>query len=291
MRSILWRILYLFLFLLSLLPLNFLYLLLKPIYWLLFYIIKYRRNVVKQNLTNSFPEKSIHEIETLEKKYYQYLVKLIAETIKCISISKKEVIRRVKLKNPELFKELYIKHNALIVLLGHVGNWELIALSSVFMTKHDFYIVYKHIKNPFFNQKMKEIRERFGAKLISMEETYVNLKDLQNEKAVFTLVSDQNPSNIKNAKWVTFLNQETVFLSGPEILYKKLQLPILYLDIYCTNSGYYDIELKVLVDEFRRDQDVSITQIYASALEQTIKRQPELWLWSHKRWKHKLAKP
>lgn len=273
--------------LLSLLPLQALYVICYPVYLLLFSIFKYRRKVTLQNLRNSFPEKSLAELHVIEKRYYKHLSRLLAEIIKGISISEKEIRKRVVIHDRHVLEEVYNKHGAALMLLGHFGNWEMIALSAELIAPHHFCIVYKPLSNSFFNALINETRERFGAETSPMELTHVKIKNLHSDKVLFTLVADQNPSNIKNAQWVNFLNQETAFLTGPKILSKRYDLPVLYLDVKSSKSGYYEIYPKVILEVSDSKNEVDILQEYAKMLEDTIRNKPEFWLWSHRRWKHK----
>jgi len=272
--------------LLSLLPLQALYFICYPVYFLLYYVFKYRRKVTAQNLRNSFPDKNTKELKEIEKRYYKHLSRLLAEIIKGISISEKEIRKRVVIHDRHVLEEVYNKHGAALMLLGHFGNWEMIALSAELIAPHHFCIVYKPLSNSFFNALINETRERFGAETSPMEFTHVRIKNLQSEKVLFTLVADQNPSNTKNAQWVDFLNQDTAFLSGPKILSKRYNLPVLYLDVKSSKSGYYEIYPKVILEDTSTQNEVDILQTYAKMLEETIRNKPEFWLWSHRRWKH-----
>ncbi|MCO6495609.1 MAG: lysophospholipid acyltransferase family protein [Bacteroidetes bacterium] len=275
---------------LSLLPLQALYFITYPFYWLLFYCLKYRRKVTRQNLLNSFPNKSKNEIKEIEKKYYKHLSRLFAEFIKGISIGENELKRRVILHNREVLQNIYNNHGASIVLLGHYGNWELIAQAAELIAPHHFCIVYKPLHNYFFNDLIYKSRTKFGAETIPMEATYDKIKNSQKEKVLFTLVADQSPSNLKNVRWINFLNQKTAFMSGAELLHKRLDIPICYLSVKSSKSGYYDLYPKVIIESKLNNSNIDIIALYAEMLQNDIEEKPELWLWSHKRWKHKHQK-
>jgi KDO2-lipid IV(A) lauroyltransferase len=285
--SLIWRVVYAGIFCVSLLPLSVLYIAAYPFYLILNYVLKYRYKIISDNLLNAFPEKSKSELNTITKAYYRYLTMLFCEVIKGVSISKNQLQKRVNLVNPEMLAHYNEQKKPVIVLLGHHGNWEMIALASTLVAPQPFFIVYKPLKSKLANQIFKKIRQRQGATLVPMNDTYDALIQNKHNAAVFTLVADQNPSNIKNAFWVPFLNQNTVFLSGPEILAKKLKYPILYLSVNCYKSGYYNIETKVILEENTPFDSGDITRKYAALLEEDIINKPHFWLWSHKRWKHK----
>ena len=285
--SLIWRVVYAGIFCVSLLPLSVLYIAAYPFYLILNYVLKYRYKIISDNLQNAFPEKSKSELNSIIKAYYRYLTILFCEVIKGVSISKNQLQKRVNLVNPEMLAHYNEQKKPVIVLLGHHGNWEMIALASTLVAPQPFFIVYKPLKSKLANQIFKKIRQRQGATLVPMNDTYDALIQNKHNAAVFTLVADQNPSNIKNAFWVPFLNQNTVFLSGPEILARKLKYPILYLSVNCYKSGYYNIETKVILEENTPFDSGDITRKYAALLEEDIINQPHFWLWSHKRWKHK----
>lgn len=285
--NVIWRVVYAFIFCISLLPFSVLYAAAYPFYLLLNYVVKYRSSVITANLQNAFPQKSKSELKSIRKAYYRYLTLLACEVIKGVSMSKNQLKKRVTLVNPEMLTHFNRQNKPVIVLLGHHGNWEMIALASTLVAPQPFFIVYKPLKSKLSNQIFKKIRQRQGATLIPMDDTYAALLKNKHNAAVFTLVADQNPSNIKNAFWVPFLNQDTVFLSGPEILAKKLKYPILYLSVYCYKSGYYNIKTKVILEEYTNFDSGDITKKYADFLADDIINQPQFWLWSHKRWKHK----
>ncbi|MCK9480970.1 MAG: lysophospholipid acyltransferase family protein [Bacteroidia bacterium] len=273
--------------LLSLLPLQALYFIFYPCYFLLFYIFRYRRKITNQNLSNAFPNKSKKEISTIEKKYYKYLTKLFSEFVKGISISEKELRKRVVLHDRDVLQNIYNNHGAAIVLLGHYGNWELIALASELIAPHHFNIIYKPLTSQFSNHLMQKIRTRFGADVTPMEFTYTAIKNLQNEKVLFTLVNDQSPSNIKNVHWINFLNQQTAFMSGALTITKRLNIPVCFLEIKSYKSGFYELYPKVIIEDNTHHSTEGVIKIYAQLLEDNIRQKPELWLWSHRRWKHK----
>jgi len=275
------------LYLLSLLPLQALYFLVSPLFFLLYYFPGYRKKISLHNLTTAFPNKTPKEIQQLQKENYRYICKLIAENIKSISITEKELRKRVQLKNKEVLEKQHHKGKPALVLLGHHGNWELIAQASCLVAPNPFIIVYKPLSNPFFDALLKRNRERFGAITCPMQETPDLIKSKSQQSALFTLVADQNPANPKKAIWTDFFMQDTAFLAGPELLAKRYNLTVLYLDVKCTKSGYYELYPKVLLEDNSASFVDTLTKQYAQHLEESIKTQTTTWLWTHRRWKHK----
>jgi Kdo2-lipid IVA lauroyltransferase/acyltransferase len=269
----------------SLLPKMVLKLLSRIVNLFFFRILKYRYHIIKTNVTNSFPEKNEIEKEQLIKDYYSYLSRLFLEFILSFSITEKAIRKKVIFKNPEMLEEYKNKNIPVIVLLGHIGNWELIAMASTIVSTSPFYIVYKPIKSTISEKLFTYLRCKFGARVVTMQDTYQALLNQKGQHCVFTLVADQNPSNKKNAYKVTFLHQDTYFLSGPETIAKRLKYPILYLNVNINESSEYIINTEVILDIYEEIKPGYITQKYAELLEQNIRNLPAYWLWSHKRWK------
>lgn len=274
-------------FLLSLLPIFILNILKYLIYFVLYKVSKYRINVIKNNLKNSFPEYSSIEINTVVKKYYLHLSQMMVDFIKGASIGSGDLKRQVILHSIPLFEKYYKQNKSIILLMGHIGNWEKIGLISNHLIPQQSVIIYKKINSPFFEYIFKKYRERLGSKMVEMINTNVFLKNIHLSNSAIVMLSDQSPSSLKKATWCNFLNQQTAFLSGAEIIATKYNLPVLYLDINISNSGTYDIYPKVIHDVEEGIVCNNIMESYASELERSIKKNPEFWLWSHRRWKHK----
>jgi KDO2-lipid IV(A) lauroyltransferase len=271
----------------SLLPKVVLNLLSRIVNLFLYRILEYRYPIIKTNVSNSFPDKNEKEKEQIIKDYYSYLSRLFMEFIWSFSISEKAIRKKVIFTNPEMLEGYKNKNIPVIVLLGHIGNWELIAMASTIVSTSPFYIVYKPIKSTISEHLFTHLRCKFGARVVAMEDTYQALLNQKGQHCVFTLVADQNPSNKKNAHKVTFLHQDTYFLSGPETIAKRLKYPILYLNVNISKSNEYIINTEVILDIYDEIKPGYITQKYAELLEQNIRNQPAFWLWSHKRWKGK----
>lgn len=275
------------LYILSLLPLQALYFFTAPLYFFLYYFPGYRKKISLQNLQTAFPEKTTKEIQHIQKENYKYICKLIAENIKSISISPKELTQRITLHNRALLEHYHKQGGSVLMLLGHQGNWEMIAQAASLVAPHTFIIVYKPLSSSFFDALLKRNRERFGALTCPMNQTPQMIQKSKSDKYMFTLVADQSPSNPNKSIWTSFLNQETAFLSGPEMLSKRYKLPVLFLDIKSYKSGYYDLYPKVILDNINDTTYPNVTSGYAKSLEKGIKNQAETWLWTHRRWKHK----
>jgi len=277
-----------FIYLLSILPFPVLYLFSDGMYLLLFYVLGYRKNVVLQNLRNSFPEKSEQEINKICKNFYHYLCDLFLETFKTLSISKKTMLRHCKF-NAEaeaLFAKLAAENKSIVLVMGHFGNWEWAGNSFSLICKHQLYVIYHPIGNKYFDGLMYRMRTRFGTKLIAMKDTFKQMLAKRNELSATAFIADQTPSP-QNAFWTSFLNQDTPIFKGTEVIAKKLNYPVVYATVKKTKRGYYEIFAELLTDASGATADGELSAAHTARLEADIIEQPATWLWSHKRWKHK----
>lgn len=286
---VLYYIFYAFVWLISFLPLPVLYLLSYVIYGLAYYVVKYRRKVVRTNLVNSFPEKSLEEIEKIEKAYYLHFADVVVETIKLMHISDDEMRQRMQFTNPEVLSDFCEKGKSVIVMLGHYGNWEWIP--SIYMN-YDGIVggeLYRPLKNKFFDGFFLKLRSRFGTLNIPKNDALRTIVTLRRENKTFALgfIADQTPSKNNLHYWNTFLHQDTPFLTGPERIAKSGGYAVIYFDVRKIERGYYSCELITIAEDAKNTAENEITDKYVELFEKTIRRDPSCWLWSHKRWKHK----
>lgn len=272
---------------LSYLPLGLLYFFSDIVYFLTYNFVKYRRKVVRTNLESAFPDKSPTELKKIEKGFYRHFIDFIFESIKAVSISKKEVLKRTSLKNPELIEEYYKANKNVIVTCGHYNNWEFYSLSLPELTSYESYSIYQPLKNSFYDQILFNSRTRNGMKLICTKDIIPFFSSTINDKKLVVIVNDQSPTNLKSAHWNEFLNKETGWNIGPEKLARKFDYVVLFGHSKKIKRGYYEVEFTTICDAPKDMEHGEITDIYARLLEQLIQEKPESWLWSHKRWKHK----
>ncbi len=273
---------------LALLPFPILYLISDVLYLILYRIIGYRKKVVRQNLQNAFPNKTISERRLLERKYYKHLADLFVEIIKALRISPEELKKRMHYENVEIFHELNSKKQSAVVVLTHSGNWEWIALASQLYVNQNVLITYKTLSNPNFDYLMYRLRSRFSGTPVHMTETLraVSSLNAQNDPYIVALIGDQSPSNLNGVHWENFLNQETAFLSGPAKIAKKYKLPVIYLQQEKVKRGYYRARFTINMDSLQLTNEEIMSSCIKS-MENEIYQQPFTWLWSHRRWKHK----
>ena len=285
MNRVTFRITSALLNLISFLPFPVLYFLSDILYLFLYYIIKYRRIVVSENLLNSFPEKSKSELRQIEKRFYRYLADLMLESVKTISISANEIKKRFVFKNLELLTNYLQNGRSVIAVTGHYGNWEWGPVAIGLELKEKVLVVYKPLSDKLFEGLMNSMRTRFGTIMVPMKQTLRKVVEFKNEPHLLILVGDQTPSREESEYFTSFLNQQTAVFLGVEKIALKTNNPIIYFSINKLKRGYYECLVKSLIDNPEQTNEYEITNSHIRELEKNIRFQPEYWLWSHKRWK------
>jgi Kdo2-lipid IVA lauroyltransferase/acyltransferase len=268
-------------------PFSILYIFSDLVYFLLYSIIKYRREVVQANLSTAFPEKTEKEIQFLIKRFYHHLCDISLESIKGFSMSPQELIRRHRIINPEVADSYFEKSISVIALPGHYNNWEWGSLSAGMQIKFPVVALYKPLSNKLVDDFSKKHRAKFNTRLASIRNTASLFNELSGKPNAYIMASDQSPTNLKDCFWIDFLNHDTPWLHGFEKYARKYNLPVLYVDIQKIKRGFYELELIVLTENPSSLPEGEITNRYVEHLKQTILADPAYWLWSHKRWKHK----
>jgi KDO2-lipid IV(A) lauroyltransferase len=253
----------------------------------LYHIIGYRKKLVSENLIKSFPQKSEKELKQIEIAFYHHLCDLILESLKAYTISEKELRKRCSIKNPEIMEQFAAKGQSICIAMGHYGNWEWAGQRVSMDTKFKLLVLYRKIKNNYFDRFMQRLRSRFGAVPVEMRETVRVLLDYQKKaQATATVfIADQTPPP-ENAFWLNFLNQNTPVFKGTEKIATKYNMPVLFGQVHKVKRGFYEIELSVLCENPSELSEKELTQLHTRKLEEYIHQKPEYWLWSHRRWKH-----
>jgi len=285
MNLITYRFTAFILYLLSLLPFPVLYFLSDILYGFLFYVFKYRRKVVFNNLLNSFPEKSKSDIELIEKRFYRYLADLMLESIKTLTISAEEIKKRFVFKNIEILNKHLQNGKSVIAVSGHYGNWEWGPVATGLEINEKVLVVYKPLSDKRFEGLMNSMRSRFGSIMVPMKLTLRKVIEYKNDPIVLVLVGDQTPAREESQYFTTFLNQQTAVFLGVEKIALMLNNPIVYFSINRIKRGYYECVFKSLIENPVHTKDHEITEAHIKELEKNIRLHPEFWLWSHKRWK------
>ncbi|MEC3879766.1 lysophospholipid acyltransferase family protein [Parapedobacter sp. 10938] len=284
LRLFVYRFVYVAIYLISLLPMTFLYAMASFTFFVVYYLVGYRKEVVVQNVARSFPEKQYGEIHAIVKKFYECFVAYFAEMIKGVSIPTKTLDKKIVFENLELV-DLYIKSGRnVIASVGHCGNWE--ALNFLpHKVQYDVHAVYKPLSSKLANSLMVKLRSRFGMKLIRDKAVIRYILSKNSSPAVYLFIADQRPK-IKDEKYrFTLLNQETNFFSGMEKLARTSEAAVIYLHITQLTKGNYKVSCIPINAKAESTKVGEITQKYVELLTENIKEEPYGWLWTHKRWK------
>jgi len=278
-----------FLKLLSRLPFSALYQLADLIFFVSFYLIRYRRKIVWKNLQNSFPEKEILELIKIQKKFYRNLADTSVETLKLLTISEENLLKRVRFDN-----SLTLKHYELgypvFGMTSHFCNWEWLLVAGSNTLGLELHAVYQKLNNPFFNDLMKQIRSRFG---VALHEKNVAVRDLMKMKGksyLMSMVADQRPYSGENRYWSVFLNQDAAFYTGTELMARRMDIKVIYASMKRIKRGYYEVHFEDLELSPKNTSPNEITEKFIKRAEKDILRDPASYLWSHDRWKFKKPK-
>ena len=288
MKKILYCSVFFIWYMMSLLPLCILYRISDGLFYLIYYVVKYRRPLVRKNLTDSFPEKDEKEIIKIERDYYAWFCDYIVESIKLFSMSKKQLKKRMQFVGAERIEQSCENGQSCAGYLGHYCNWEWVT-SLPLALSNDITCgqIYHVLENPAFDQLFLRLRNRMGAVCIPMAETLRKIVKMRQEgkKLVIGFIADQAPFWNNIHYWTDFLHHDTPVLTGTEKIAKKANFAVYYLDMQRIKRGYYKAEFKLLTDKPKECGEFEITELYMRALEKTIQRQPQYWLWTHNRWK------
>lgn len=278
---------YLLLFILyplSLLPMRVLYIISDGVFLFLYYIAGYRKQLVRENITNAFPEKSVDELRQIERQFYRNFCDQWIETMKLLSISEQELNKRIS-GNWEVFDQLHKEGKNTYALLGHTFNWEWANVVCQYNSKQQFAGVYQPVSNQAFDQLMQRIRTRSGAWLISMKAKR-GFQKLDGTQYIVGLIADQNPPVVKAAIWYDFMHRPAPFFRGPELLAQRANTAVVFAGIKKVKRGYYQITLRRYADNAAELPAGKMMQDYVLFMEQQLKEQAANWMWTHNRWKY-----
>ncbi|MCB0482257.1 MAG: lysophospholipid acyltransferase family protein [Flavobacteriales bacterium] len=274
----------------SKLPFGVLYRISDFIFFLIYYILRYRVHVVTSNLKNSFPEKTKEELKAIRKSFYKQFCDNIIEGIKGLTISKDEIARRMVCTNPNLLDDIYADKKSVIIVTGHYYSWELWFLGIDMPVKHQIVLIYKKLSNQYFEKKLKAIRASFGVLPLKFEKvrSYFEFEEAGHQGYIFG--SDQAPHHAAKAYWCKFLHQDTPVAYGAEKYAIEKDIPVVFCHIRKIKRGYYEFEYDVIEMNPRQTQYGDITKKHSKRLEEIIRKDPVGWLWTHKRWKREKPK-
>lgn len=289
MQNLTFWIVYPLLWSISKLPYKLFYGLSDFAFFLVYYLVGYRKKVVYKNLKLAFPDKPEAEIRQIRKKFYHHFCDLFLEMAKTLSISEAELKKRFVVKNPEEMKRLESLGKSYIILLGHYNSYEWVTALTLQGMNHKAYGIYKRLRNKAFDKMIHDSRAKFGTHMLDKNDVLRQMiRDRQKgTKAAYGMIADQAPKHGKTKYWRPFFGHRVPVFIGSEVAAKKLDFAVTYLKIEKVKRGYYEAEFIPLADEPRTVPDYQITDAYMELLETQIRHNPVNYLWTHKRWKHR----
>lgn len=288
MQYLVYLLAYPIIWIISMLPFRLLYMLSDIVYVIVYYVIGYRKKTVRKNLALALPHLSEKERRTVEKKFYQHMCDMFIEMIKTMNISKEEICKRFVFTNIEIYQELEKQNKSVALMCSHYASYEWIFAMNYYS---DFvaYGIYKQIKNPYFDKLVHKIRSRFNAKLITTKQTIPTIinNNKDNVLALYGFASDQSPKESSAFHWAKFMGIEVPVHTGAEMLAKRYDMNLVYLNTKKVKRGHYEATLELLSDNPKEIPNYDLTDKYLELLEKQIYEAPEYYLWTHKRWKYK----
>ena len=271
----------------GLLPVPVIYGLSSLFRFIIFHLIRYRTDLVKKNIVNSFPGMAEEEVKRVVSLFYRNLADIIIEGIWSFTISKKQIHKRYRIINPEVLKPFSDSGKSVIGVTGHYCNWEWGSLIASMETDFNVIAFYKPMSNKHIDKFARWSRSRFGTKLVSINETTASFEKWKDSKTLFLMAADQGMPEkfLERSHWVRFLNRNTPFLHGMEKHSRLNNLPVVYIDVQRVRRGWYTVELSLLTESSPKLEEGQLTEMYAGKLESVIQKKPENWLWSHNRFK------
>lgn len=288
MQYLIYLLAYPLIWVISILPFRLLYLVSDFVYFITYRIIGYRKRIVRQNLLLALPNLSAAERLIIEKKFYHHMCDMFLEMIKTMNISEKEIRKRFVFKNIDVYKEVEKHGKSIAIICSHYASYEWI-ISMNYYSEFIGYGIYKQIKNPYFDKLVHTIRSRFNAKLITTKQTVPTI--INNNKnhilSLYGFASDQSPKAKSAQHWAKFMGIEVPVHIGAEMLSKRYDMALLYLNTKKVSRGHYEATLEILAEHPKDFPDFELTDQYLKLLEKQIYEAPEYYLWTHKRWKYR----
>ena len=281
----------------SLLPYSLLYVLSDIFYLLVYYVVGYRKKVVRKNLATSFPEKEKHELRKIEKKFYLWLCDYFVETLKLLSVSDATLLKHIEFRNVEELEQCFDDGQACAAMLGHYGNWELLSATALALTRwkesnneHQSAVmglIYHPLRNKAFDQLFIQLRQRKQGTCIPKKEILRYLAKYRKEQrmSLFGYIADQNPKWENIHLWLPFLNHDTPVFTGAERIIRKMNNAVFYVEMERPKRGKYICTFRLMTREPGQLEEYALTHQFFQMLEETIQRAPQYYLWTHNRWK------
>ena len=280
------KLIYSFFYIIGSINLSILYFILYPIFTIFNFIFRYRKKIVSSNIKNSLLHLDNNQHIKVIRGFYKYFFNLLIEILKMGSVNQEFYQRRIKVINPEVLENYRLQNKSIILMMGHHNNWEWASQIISIVAKQDFIGIYKKLSNKFFDKLMIKVRGRFGVILVEIEDSiqYIfNNKDCK----IIGLASDQNPVVNSKTYWTKFFKQDVPYILGAEKIARKMDYAVLFCNMTKESNGYYNIKFEVIKENPQNSKDGEITNKFIKRLEEKIIEEPNSYLWSHNRWKHK----
>ncbi|WP_149275741.1 lysophospholipid acyltransferase family protein [Pareuzebyella sediminis] len=287
MQLLVFILAYPLLWLISILPQPLLYAFSDFVFFIVYHVVGYRKNVVRENLELVFPQKSKKEIDTLQKSFFRHMCDMFIEMVKTMNLSKAEVEKRYAIQNIEEIKEIE-KTKSIIILCAHYANWEWnVSINNYVESKG--YAVYQKIGNVYFDRWVRKVRAKWNTTLLTQKQVVKTaILNQKNEvRSTYGMVSDQSPQKHLAYYWTDFMGVTVPVIGGGEILARKLDLAVFFLKVSKVKRGYYQAELIPITYAGATTEAHEITDKFLRLVEQQISEKPEHYLWTHRRWKHR----
>jgi KDO2-lipid IV(A) lauroyltransferase len=282
-----------FLFVLNRLPFCVLYLFSDIIYYLIYYVVRYRRHIVRDNLVKSFPEKELSEIKKIEKRFYSSLCDFFVEIIKLYGMSEKNIRKRMVITGVDEMNRRLQEGHSCVCYMGHFFNWEYTTSLSLYFNDKDVVVgdIYHPLENRYYDLLMKKMRDQYGAESITMANTLRRIVQMvkENKKYVIGFVADQVPTWESINHWIDFFHRDTPVFTGTEKIARRTCASLFFVKIKRVKRGYYTAHFELFADDASTMEEFEPTNRYYQLLEKQIRENPELWLWTHNRWKRTRA--
>lgn len=274
----------------SRLPFRLLYILSDIAFPIIYYVVRYRRRIVRQNLTTSFPDKSLKEIKRIERGFYHFLCDYFNETIKLLSISPEKMLRHIEFRGVEQLEQCFDRGQTCAAILGHYGNWEWLSATGLAFHRHTdavMGLIYHPLYSKVFDRLFIRIRQSMGGVCVPKKDILRRLVEYkQNGRmSLFGYIADQAPKWGNIHLWLDFLNHDTPVFTGAERIMRKMNNAVFYVDMQRPRRGYYVCTFRLITERPQEMEEFEITRRFFRMLEQSIKENPQTYLWTHKRWK------
>ncbi len=290
MKEFLYNIIYGIFYLVSKLPYRALYVISDIANIVLYHIVRYRRDIVRRNITSAFPEKSLEECISIERGFYKWFCDYFVETVKLMSVSRQELLSRIEFRGIDKIEECFDRGQTCAGILGHYGNWELLSATGLVIKKHPeavIGLIYHPLRSQLFDRLFINMRQSMGGVCVPKKDILRYLVSFrsQNLMNLFGYIADQAPRYRNIHLWLPFLNHDTPVFTGAERIMRKMNNAVFYIDVERPERGKYIYTFKLMTDKPGEMPEFEITKKFFVMLEQTIRREPRFYLWSHNRWK------